>query len=144
MQIKFIRLNDRVHLEALNEEGHVVHLDGAKKIGGENLGFRPMQLLLVALGSCASMDVLSILNKQRQTIDEYSVTVNGERDKDNTPSLFTDIHVRFEFTGAIDQNKITRAIRLSMGTYCSVTKTLEKTAIITSSFILNNYEEQRI
>lgn len=144
MQIKLQRLNDAVHLKAVNELGHEVHLDGAEQIGGQNLGFRPMQMLLVALGSCASMDVLSILQKQKQVIDDYQVYVNGERDQDQVPSLFADIHVRFEFKGDLDPQKIERAIKLSMEKYCSVTKTLEETAYITSSFILNDHEEQRI
>ncbi len=144
MQIQLHHQNDAVHLKAQNEDGHEVQLDGSEKIGGENLGFRPMQMLLVALGSCASMDVLSILQKQKQVIDSYSVYVDGEREPDAIPSLFTDIHVRFEFQGPIDEKKVKRAIELSMGTYCSVTKTLEKTANITSSFILNGHEEQRV
>ncbi|GAB5409578.1 MAG: OsmC family protein [Balneolaceae bacterium] len=144
MQIQLERNNEAVHLVAKNEEEHEVQLDGSDKIGGQNLGFRPMQMLLVALGSCASMDVLSILKKQRQNIESYSVVVNGDREVDKVPSLFIDIHVRFEFTGVLDESKIRRAIELSMGTYCSVTKTLEKTAHITSSFILNNHEEKRI
>ncbi len=144
MQIRIQRQNEAVHLTAQNEEGHEVHLDGSDKIGGQNLGFRPMQMLLVALGSCASMDVLSILEKQKQNIDDYKVFVDGERDQDKVPSLFADIHVRFEFTGNLDVQKIERAIRLSMEKYCSVTKTLEETAYITSSFILNGHEEQRI
>lgn len=144
MQIQLHRQNKAVHLKALNEDGLEVNMDGSEKIGGENLGFRPMQMLLVALGSCTSMDVLSILNKQKQIIEEYSVFVDGERDSSKVPSLFTDIHVRFIFKGAVDEKKIRRAIELSMAMYCSVTKTLEKTATITSSFILNNHEEQRI
>ncbi|MEQ9310758.1 MAG: OsmC family protein [Balneolaceae bacterium] len=144
MQIQLNRINEGVHLQALNEEGHRVELDGSEAIGGENQGFRPMQMLLVALGSCASMDVLSILKKQRQKVESYTVIIDGEREANQVPSLFTNIHVRFEFIGELDENKIRRAIELSMGTYCSVTKTLEKTAKITSSFILNNHEEQRI
>lgn len=144
MQIQLHRQNKAVHLKAINEDGHEVNLDGSNTIGGEDLGFRPMQMLLVALGSCASMDVLSILAKQKQVIEGYSVFVDGERDPNSVPSLFTDIHVRFEFKGDIEPKKIIRAIQLSMNTYCSVTKTLEKTAKITSSFILNNYEEQTI
>lgn len=106
MQIQIDRLNDAVHLKAINEEGHEVNLDGSENIGGENLGYRPMQILLVALGSCASMDVLSILNKQRQTIENYSVYVDGERDPNKIPSLFTNIHVRFEFIGPLEEKKL--------------------------------------
>ena len=144
MQIRLERLNDAVHLKATNEAGHEVHLDGADTIGGQNLGFRPMQMLLVGLGSCASMDVLSILQKQKQPVEDYKVFVDGERDQDQVPSLFVDIHVRFEFTGNLDPQKVERAIRLSMEKYCSVTKTLEKTAYITASFKINDDEEQRI
>lgn len=144
MQIQIHRKNKLVHLEATNKDGHIVSIDGSEEIGGENLGFRPMQMLLVALGSCASMDILSILQKQKQRIDDYSVFVEAQREEGVIPSLFTNIHVRFEFAGEIDANKIERAVRLSMDTYCSVTKTLEKTATITSSYILNNNEEQSI
>ncbi|HCD52339.1 MAG TPA: hypothetical protein DEQ34_07825 [Balneolaceae bacterium] len=144
MEIQLHRQNKAVHLKAINETGNEVHLDGAEKIGGENLGFRPMQMLLVALGSCSSMDVLSILAKQKQKVDDFSVYVNGEREQDKVPALFTEIHVRFEVTGEVDEKKLHRAIDLSMNKYCSVTKTLEKTATITSSFILNGTQEQSI
>ncbi|MEQ9265900.1 MAG: OsmC family protein [Balneolaceae bacterium] len=145
MQIKIERLNKAVHLTALNEQGNEVHLDGSEKIGGEGLGFRPMQMLLVALGSCASMDILSILKKKKQVLETFSVVVDGERDEDKVPSLFKTIHVRFEFGGDdIEEKKVRRAIELSMGTYCSVTKTLEKTAIITSSYKINGNEEERV
>lgn len=144
MRIQLDRQNKAVHLTATNKNGHQVQLDGSEKIGGENQGFRPMQMLLVALGSCASMDVISILQKQKQVIDDYKVTVDGEREEGVIPSLFKDIHVRFDFTGDLDEKKIRRAISLSMEKYCSVTKTLEKTATITSSYTLNGHEEQRI
>lgn len=144
MQINLQRQNKAVHLKATNEQGHQVDLDGSEAIGGQNQGFRPMQMLLVALGSCASMDVISILQKQKQPIDDYSVIVDGERDQDQVPSLFREIHVKFQFTGDLDPAKVKRAIKLSMEKYCSVTKTLEETALITSSFIINDDEEQRI
>ena len=114
MEIQLHRQNKAVHLKAINETGNEVHLDGAEKIGGENLGFRPMQMLLVALGSCSSMDVLSILAKQKQKVDDFSVYVNGEREQDKVPALFTEIHVRFEVTGEVDEKKLHRAIDLSM------------------------------
>lgn len=144
MRIQLNRQNKAVHLTATNETGHLVHLDGSETIGGENQGFRPMQMLLVALGSCASMDVISILQKQKQMIDDYRVIVDGEREEGVVPSLFNEIHVRFDLNGEVDEKKIRRAISLSMSKYCSVTKTLEKTATITSSYTLNGNEEQRI
>ncbi len=144
MQIQIQRVNEAVHLKATNDQGHVVLVDGSEKIGGQNLGVRPMQLLLVALGSCASMDVLSILKKQRQVVDEYEVLVDGVRDDEKVPSLFKSIHVTFLLKGELDIKKVHRAIDLSINTYCSVSKTLEKTATITSSFKINDNEEQSI
>jgi putative redox protein len=134
MKIQLNRIGKGVHLEATNEQGSVVHTDGAPEIGGMNKGMRPMQLLLVALGSCSSMDVLSILKKQKQHPEGYKVTVDGEREKGKIPSLFREIHIHFEMTGKLDEKKVARAIELSMNKYCSVSKTLEPTANITSSY----------
>ena len=93
MNIHFEQINDAVHLVASNEQGHQVHLDGSEAIGGENKGFRPMQMLLVGLGACTSMDVISVLNKQKQPIESYHVDVQGVRTSPGIPSIFEHIHV---------------------------------------------------
>ena len=72
MTIRFKKQNNAVHLIATNDDGHQVHLDGSETIGGEGKGFRPMQMLLVGLGACTSMDVISVLNKQNQKITHHS------------------------------------------------------------------------
>ena len=136
MKVILKRLNDASHLEATNEEGAVIHIDGAPEIGGMNLGFRPMQLLLAGIGSCSSMDIISILQKQKQPLENLEVEVNGEREKDKIPSLFRTIHVHFKVKGKLDESKVRRAVDLSMETYCSVARTLEKTAEIIYSFEL--------
>jgi len=82
------------------------------------------------------MDVLDILKKQRQTVSDFRIKVNAEREKDKTPALFTDIHVHYYLKGELDQKKVERAIRLSMETYCSVTKIVEKTAKVTWDFTI--------
>lgn len=137
MKIQLKRVNDAVHLEATNEEGNIVNIDGSEAIGGEGKGARPMQLLIMGLGGCSSMDVISILQKQKQVITDYAVNIEAERDADNTPSLFTNIHVEFVIRGEVDPKKLDRAVNLSMEKYCSVTKILEKTAKITHSITLN-------
>lgn len=137
MKVNLKRINDACHLEAQNESGAVISIDGAPEIGGQNLGFRPMQLLLAGIGSCSSMDIISILQKQKQPLTGLEVEVNGEREKDKTPSLFETIHVHFRVTGNLDEEKVKRAIDLSMTKYCSVAKTLEKTARITYTFEVN-------
>lgn len=135
MEIIINRINENVLLEAKNEDGNTIIMDGSPDIGGLNKGMRPMQVLLASLGGCSSMDVLSILKKQKQDITEYKVILNGERVKDGDVSLFRDIHLKFIFKGNnLDPDKLERAINLSMEKYCSVTKTLEPTAKITTSF----------
>lgn len=124
-------------MKATNETGAVIHVDGAASVGGENKGFRPMQLLLAGLGSCSSIDIISILKKQKQPLEDLRVLVDGEREKDKVPSLFQDIHVHFIFKGDLDEKKVKRAVDLSMKTYCSATKILEKTTKITYSFEIN-------
>jgi putative redox protein len=136
MKINLELQNDKYHLKAINEEQKIVDIDGSPQIGGQNLAMRPMQLMLSALGSCASMDILSILRKQKQTIKSYKVKVAGEREKGKVPSLFTNIHLHFEIAGQIEKSKIERAIDLSLTTYCSVAKTLEQTTKITHSYTI--------
>jgi putative redox protein len=121
-------------MKAINEEGAELHIDGAEKVGGENKGFRPMQLILAGLGSCSAIDIISILKKQKQPLEDIRILIDGEREKDKIPSLFEDIHIHFILKGKLDEKKVKRAVDLSMNSYCSVTKILEKTAKITYSF----------
>lgn len=137
MNIHLKRINNAVHLEATNENGNKVQIDGAPSIGGENKGSRPMELLIMGLGGCSSMDVLSILSKQKQVVEDYQVNITAERTEDQTPNLFSKIHIEFVFKGTINEAKLERAIALSMEKYCSVTKIMEKTADITYSHKLN-------
>ena len=134
MKIILERQNKAVHLQAINEDEAKIDIDGAPSIGGENKGLRPMQLMLAALGSCSTMDIVSILNKQKQDLKDIQIVINGEREKDKTPSLFNDIQVHFILTGNLDEKKVRRAIDLSMNTYCSVSRIIEKTAQITYSY----------
>ena len=134
MKIEISRLNDAYHFEAENEQGRKIHMDASPDIGGSNLGFRPMQLLLASLGGCSSIDIVNILKKQKQDIKDIKVTVEGEREKGAIPSLFTEIHVHFQLFGDLDEEKVRKAVDLSVNKYCSVIKTLEKTAKITNSF----------
>lgn len=138
MKIEIKRIDNGVLLEAKNDTQNTFLIDGSPDIGGQNRGMRPMQLLLVALGGCTSMDVLSILYKQKQEITHFSVEVDGEREQGVIPALYRNIHITFHFEGNIDIPKIERAIELSMTKYCSVAKTLEPTAMITTSYTLNN------
>lgn len=134
IKIDLARVSDTFHLEAVNDGGNAIHLDASPDIGGTNKGMRPMQLLLAALGGCSSIDLINILKKQKQELNDIKITVTGEREKDAVPSLFTEVHVHFQLFGNIDRDKAEKAVNLSVEKYCSVAKTLEKTAKVTHSF----------
>ena len=134
MKITLKRLDDAYHLEAENEDGRKIETDGSPAIGGSNKGMRPMQLLLAAAGSCSSIDLISILKKQKQELTNFEVEVTAEKEKDKVPSLFTDVHVHYKLTGDLDDAKVSRAVDLSFYKYCSVVKILEKTAKVSSSY----------
>ncbi len=134
IKIEIDRLNDAFHLEARNEQGNTVHMDGSPEIGGTNQGMRPMQMVLSALGGCSSIDIINILKKQKQSLVDFKVTVTGEREKDVVPSLFTEVHVHFKLYGDLDPDKVQKAIILGVDKYCSVVKTIEHKAKVTHSF----------
>ncbi len=134
MKIEIQRINNATLMEAVNEDGAKLIMDGSPDVGGVNGGLRPMQLLLAAAGGCSSIDVIEILKKQKQPLEDLHVSVEGGRDKNEIPSLFKKIHLHFTLKGNLDAEKVKRAVSLSMEKYCSVAKTLEKTAVITHSF----------
>jgi putative redox protein len=124
------RQNSAVHFVAETGSGGRVPIDGSPAVGGQGLGARPMELLLSALGGCAGIDVVGILAKQRQVVDDLVVAVDGERTP-GEPSLFARIHLHFAVTGPTDERAVRRAVELSMEKYCSVARVLEHTAEIT-------------
>ncbi|MCB0570619.1 MAG: OsmC family protein [Phaeodactylibacter sp.] len=134
MKIVLTRLDQDFNFQAANESGATVESDGAPEIGGHNKGLRPMQMVLAALGSCSAIDVVYMLRKLRQQLDDIQVTVSAEREKDKVPSLFTKIHVHYLLTGDVQDKKAERAVNLSMEKLCSVKKLLEPTAEITWSW----------
>lgn len=134
IRIELNRLNDAFHFSAENENGNTVHIDASPDIGGTNKGMRPMQMLLAAMGGCSAIDIINILKKQKQDLKDLKITVTGEREKDVLPSLFETVHAHYKFFGNLNKEKVEKAIKLSVEKYCSVSKTLEKTANITYSF----------
>ena len=137
MKIVLDRLDDAFHFEAKNEEGNSVHIDGSPSIGGKGEGARPMQLLVMGLGSCSAMDIVLILKKQRQNIDDLQIVLEAERNEDRTPATFKKIHVTYNFKGDLNPNKVARAVDLGIEKYCSVTKILEETCEITFQSNIN-------
>ena len=134
MQIKIERLNDAYHMQATNEDNVTVEMDGSPDIGGENLGFRPMQMVLAGLGGCSTIDILGILKKKRQQVKDIKVNVKATRDENEVPSLFKTVHLEYTVYGPVEEKQLEKAVELSLEKYCSVAKILEKTADITYSF----------
>ena len=99
--------------------GHSVVVDGPESIGGQNQGMRPMELMLMSVGACSTIDVISILEKARQDVTDCSVEVDGDR-VDAVPAVFERIHLNFKVSGnGLDENKVKRAVELSAEKYCS-------------------------
>lgn len=115
---------------ATDQFGSIVTMDN---VGTQNpnFGVSPMQCLLMALAACTSIDVVMILEKQKQNIETYTVTVRGEKEKTGEFSLWRKIEIDFNILGA-EPLKAERAVELSINKYCSVAETLRRAgAIIT-------------
>lgn len=134
MNIIINKLEDDLHMEATNEEGGVIRIDGTRSIGGLEGGLSPMQLLLAGIGGCSAIDIIGILKKQKQDLKDLKVEVDGDRQKTGTYSEFKTIHLNYIFTGNLDPTKVKRAIELSLNKYCSVSKALEKVSAISHGY----------
>lgn len=138
MKVSLQRKNNAVHFEASSELSPIkVNIDGSDAIGGEGKGVRPMELVLMALGSCSVFDLNTILQKQRQDIQDIQVEVEGER-RDEVPNIFTKIHISFFLKGDIDAIKAQKAAELAVKKYCSVHDMLSQGGVdITYSIKIN-------
>lgn len=125
------------HFIGTNDTGNELHMDGSPDIGGQNLGARPMQVLLMSLAGCTGIDVVMILDKQRQSYDTFDMEVEGQRVEEAQAKPFSHITIHFSFTGELDPGKAQRAIELSMEKYCSVGLTINKAAKIDYTLTVN-------
>jgi putative redox protein len=114
--------------------GHAIVIDGPADIGGQNLGVRPMELMLLSVGACSAVDVVHILKKGRHAVADVQVEVKGER-AETDPKVFTKIHLHFRVSGqGLAEKTVERAVALSAEKYCSASIMLGKTAAITHDF----------
>jgi len=126
VKIQVDRVQGDYGFEGTDAYGHTVKIDNSPEGGGTNYGVRPMQLLLMGLGGCSGIDIISILKKQRQTVNKFTMKLEGEREQGKEPSLWKKVTIVFELEGDIDPDKATRACQLSMDKYCSVAETLRR------------------
>jgi putative redox protein len=130
MNVRLERKALPFYFEANNDRNIIVKMDSSAQIGGQDRGATPMELLLMALGGCVSIDLGLILTKQKQVVDEYSLEINGERDE--TPAkAFKSIHLHFHLKGEVNKTKAEKAVELALNKYCSVAQSLSKDIEIT-------------
>lgn len=109
--------------------GHAVVMDGAEEHGGHNIGVRPMEMLLMGMGGCASFDVIGMLKKSRQAVSSCVAHLSAER-ADAVPAVFTKIHIKFVVTGrGLKESQVKRAVSLSAEKYCSASIMMEAAGV---------------
>lgn len=111
--------------------GHSVVMDGATEHNGRNLGARPMEMLLLGMGGCTTFDVVHILEKARQPIEDCVVDIVAER-AEKDPKVFIQIEMNYTIVGhGLSREKVERAVHMSAKKYCSASIMLAETADIT-------------
>lgn len=135
MKIELNRIDDNYLFELTNQRGHKIILDNTSE--DDPQGVSPMESVLMALAGCSSIDMVSILKKQRQEITSFSADVEGERVKVDEAKPFRNIHVIFKLEGEIDGKKANRAAELSFEKYCSGSKSLDPQIKVTWEVLVN-------
>ena len=131
----------RIHLKQIDQDyqfvttdeaGQQITMDIPVDQGGHGNGVRPMQALLSALGGCSAVDIVMILKKQKETIENFEMIIDGERQVGKEPALWETIHIIFKLKGTMTQERAEKACTLSIDKYCSVAATLRAAgAVIT-------------
>ena len=135
MKVTLNRINEDFLFEAKGNSDVPVYIDN--KTDNSPKGVSPMELLLMGVGGCSAIDVVSILKKQRQEITSYKMEVEGQRKEVREAKPFEAIHVTLYLEGNIDEAKAVRAAQLSFEKYCSVSITMEASVKVTYDIILN-------
>lgn len=129
-----VTLQANVRFEARAESGHTVVIDGPPEAGGENAGFRPMELMLLGMGGCMALDVVLILRRMRQEVRAYRLNIQAERAED-PPRVYTEVKLEHLLQGeGLEASAVQRAIELAETTYCSGSAMFAKTAKISNTF----------
>ncbi|CAC9518987.1 Protein YhfA [uncultured Gammaproteobacteria bacterium] len=125
---------DNMMMVGESASGHAVVMDGPQDLGGKNLGIRPMEMLLLGMGGCTTIDVVSTLKKMHQEAHDCRVEISADRAEEH-PKIFTKIHLHFIIKGSdLNDKKVGKAISLSADKYCSASIMLGKAASITHDF----------
>jgi len=137
MKINLIRKSGKFNFEAENENGFTVELDAKVAIGGEGKGFRPMEMLLVGLGGCSGIDMVNVLTKQKEPLNDIKIAINASRKEEEIPPIFDVIDIHFELFGDLNPQKVERALQMTFDKYCSVSNILSRSATINFTYKIN-------
>ncbi len=137
MKITLNRINDDYLFECKNSRGQNILLDNTSA-NEHSEGVSPMEAVLMAVAGCSGIDMVSILKKQRQKIQNFSAEVEGERIQVDEAKPFKSIIVKFFLEGDIDPKKALKAAELSFEKYCSVSKTLEPNVSVSYQVTVNS------
>ncbi len=139
-----VRWLDGASFVAETGSGHALVIDGPAEIGGRNLGPRPMELMLLSVGSCSSVDVIHILKRARQQVEACDVRIKAQR-AENDPKVFTHIHLCFTVSGRhLKSGQVERAVKLSAEKYCSASLMLQHSVEITHECEIIELESKQI
>ena len=140
MNVSLERINKDYLFQVSNSDGKSVLLDNKSKSFGEIQGISPMELLLMGIAGCSSIDIIAILDKQKINPTSLKMDVKGHRHENQVPALFYQIDINIYLEGSFSPEKAKLAAKLSFEKYCSVSKTLESTAKINHKVYLNGTE----
>jgi putative redox protein len=138
MEINLVRKSGKFNFEAKNEAGFTVELDAKEAIGGEGKGFRPMEMLLIGLGGCSGIDMVNVLTKQKEPLDDVKIQIKATRKDEEMPPIFDVIDIHFELHGALNVQKVERALALTFDKYCSVSNILGRSATLNFTYNIHN------
>lgn len=131
MTLSLERINDAIHFRGTNGSFEVPIASS-----DDQEGLSPMEMTAMGVVGCSSIDILTILDKQKQEIDDFNAQIDAER-AEGAPRVFTDLHLHYNLTGNVEPDKVRRAIELSLDKYCSVSNMVDQTATITYAFTVN-------
>jgi putative redox protein len=135
-----VRHDGGIAFVATTPSGHKVVVDGRAEVGGADRGPRPKELLLVSLGTCTGMDVVSILQKMRQPVSAFSIDVEG-RERSEHPRVFEELTLVYRIDGAgLEPEKAARAVLLSQERYCGVSAMLRQASALAFRLVVNGQE----
>ncbi|MEJ5995547.1 OsmC family protein [Pedobacter sp. Du54] len=138
MEINLIRNSGKFNFEASNETGFTVELDAKPAIGGEGKGFRPMEMMLVGLGGCSGIDVVNVLTKQKEPLNDIKINIKATRREEEVPPIFDVIDIHFDLFGELNTAKVERALQMTFDKYCSVANILSRSATINFTYKINS------